>query len=348
MRLTTPAPESSTRFSCPTPPWAWCNRPGEGHLTHRSWTGPPTPSERRRGTACGRACSEREGPLMARSQRPADPVIRRVPWQRWGVWDAGPAAIGAVARHTVPRLQHGAAQRAETPPHQVGREVAVPGVQVEAAHATRRPRQVAWLHPAVARGRGGLLGVDRGPRTPEHAAAWVAQVVARGRAVRLLLPEGGNASSAAVLPVVGVVSRRRRRGQVGRKPPPRRVAPTPRCDAQGVTVRHPAGPGVEGSRRVVCGGPRRVVTPWRLRQRGTTLQTAGMARWDGTRRGRVAPRRRRTRCLSWRRARHRGRRWLLVRRSNGVMPPTSLRQGRTPRPPARARGLTDHGWSSRE
>jgi hypothetical protein len=34
--------------------------------------------------------------------------------------------------------------------------------------------------------------------------------------------------------------------------------------------------------------------------------------------------------------------------SHLVMPPKSLRQGRTLRTPAMAIGLTDHGWSSRE
>jgi hypothetical protein len=58
--------------------------------------------------------------------------------------------------------------------------------------------------------------------------------------------------------------------------------------------------------------------------------------------------RRRTRCLSWSRPRHRGRVWLLVSLYNFVMPHNSLRQGRTPRTPAMALGLTDHVWSYRE
>ena len=73
-----------------------------------------------------------------------------------------------------------------------------------------------------------------------------------------------------------------------------------------------------------------------------------MERWYGTWRGLVAPLRRRTRCLSWSRARHRGRLWLLVSLYNFVMPHKSLRQGRTPRTPAMAIGLTDHVWSYRE
>jgi hypothetical protein len=62
----------------------------------------------------------------------------------------------------------------------------------------------------------------------------------------------------------------------------------------------------------------------------------------------VAPLRRRTRCLSWRRTRHRGRVWLLVSLYNFVMPHKSLRQGRKARTPAMAIGLTDHVWSYRE
>ena len=73
-----------------------------------------------------------------------------------------------------------------------------------------------------------------------------------------------------------------------------------------------------------------------------------MERWYGTLRGLVAPLRRRTRCLSWSRARHRGKVWLLVSLYNFVMPHKSLRQGRMVRTPAMAIGLTDHVWSYRE
>jgi hypothetical protein len=73
-----------------------------------------------------------------------------------------------------------------------------------------------------------------------------------------------------------------------------------------------------------------------------------MERWYGTLRGLVAPLRRRTRCLSWDRSRHRGRVWLMVSLYNFVMPHKSLRQGRTSRTPAMAIGLTDHVWSYRE
>lgn len=65
-------------------------------------------------------------------------------------------------------------------------------------------------------------------------------------------------------------------------------------------------------------------------------------------RGLVAPLRRRTRCLSWSRARHRGTVWLLVSLSNVVMPHKSLRQGRMVRTPAMVIGLTDHVGSYRE
>ena len=73
-----------------------------------------------------------------------------------------------------------------------------------------------------------------------------------------------------------------------------------------------------------------------------------MERWYGTLRGLVAPLRRRTRCLSWSRTRHRGKVWLMVSLYNFVMPHKSLRHGRTQRTPAMAIGLTDHVWSLRE
>jgi hypothetical protein len=118
--------------------------------------------------------------------------------------------------------------------------------------------------------------------------------------------------------------------------------------AQVVKVRDHAGHVVEVRRRVVFGGPRRFVKQLGLRQLGETIQTAFMERWYGTLRGLVAPLRRRTRCLSWSRARHRGKVWLLVSLYNFVMPHKSLRPGRMVRTPAMAIGLTDHVWSYRE
>src|SRR5688572_13065003 len=169
-------------------------------------------------------------------------------------------------------------------------------------------------------GRWLLLGVDCGPRTQDTAAARSAPVVARPRAVPRWLTDGGQASPAARLPGLGGVYRRRRRGQVGRTPPPRLVAPQTLVDAPGVQGRHPAGQVVEISRRVVVGGPCRLGTPWRLRPRGTPIQTACMARGDGPWRGRVAPLRRRPRCLSWRRPRPRGKVWRGVSLDTLVMP----------------------------
>jgi IS1 family transposase len=345
MILTTPAPERYTRFSCPNPHCARFNRPGEGNLAHRSWTGTHKHIERLRCTTCGREFSEREGTLMARSKLPEDTVIQLMQCQRWGVCDAGTADICAVDLKTVYRFQRVAAQRAMTHHQQSVQNLAVQGVQLDEAHTKLRPKQVEWVHTALAMGSGFLLWVDVGPRTQETAAALIAQVIARTRVLPLFLTDGWKAYPAALLQVVGVVYRRRRRGTVGRKPKPRLSAPKHRFYAQVVKVRNPAGQVVEVSRRVVFGGPRRFVKQWRLRQLGTTIQTAFMERWYGTLRGLVAPLRRRTRCLSWSRIRHRGKVWLMVSLYNFVRPHKSLRQGRTPRPPAMAIGLTDHVWS---
>lgn len=135
---------------------------------------------------------------------------------------------------------------------------------------------------------------------------------------------------------------------MGRKPKPRLVPPKHLFYAQVVKVRNATGRVVEVSRRVVCGGPRRFGKQLRLRQLGSTIQTAFMERWSGPLRGLVAPLRRRTRGLSWSQARHRGRLWLRGSLYNLVMPPKSLRQGHTPRTPAMAIGLADHVWSYRE
>ena len=348
MILTTPAQERYTRFSCPNPACLQCNRPRAGNIVHRSWTGKHKHIERLRCTVCGREFSEREGTLMARSKLPEETVVRLLKCQRWGVCDEGTADICAVELKTLHRFQRVAAQRAETHHRQVVQEVDVQGVQLDEAHSKLRPKQVEWVHTALAMGSWFLLWVDFGPRTQEQAAMLIAQVVARARELPLFLTDGWKAYPAALLQVIGVIYRPRRRGQVGRKPKPRLVAPKDLGYAQVVKVRNKAGHVVEVSRRVVFGGPRRFVKQLHQRELGETIQTAFMERWYGTLRGLVAALRRRTRCLSWSRPRHRGRVWLLVSLYNFVMPHKSLRQGRTQRTPAMAIGLTDHVWSYQE
>jgi IS1 family transposase len=348
MILTTPAQESYTRFSCPNPQCGQFNRAGEGNIVHRAWTGQQKHIERLRCTVCSREFSERAGTLMARSKLPEATVERLLKCQRWGVCDEGTADICAVDLKTVHRFQGLAAQRAEVHHRQSVQHVDVAGVQLDEAHSKLRPKQVEWVHTALAMGSWFLLWVDFGPRTQDTAATLIAQVVARARQLPLFLTDGWKAYTAALLQVVGVVYRPRRRGKVGRKPKPRLVAPQALFYAQVVKVRNKTGHVVEVSRRVVYGGPRRFGKQLRLRQLGETIQTAFMERWYGTLRGLVAPLRRRTRCLSWSRARHRGKVWLLVSLYNFVMPHKSLRQSRTPRTPAMAIGLTDHVWSYRE
>jgi hypothetical protein len=348
MISTTPVQERYTQFSCPNPACARFNRPGEGNIAHRSWTGKHQHIERLRCTDCTREFSARAGTLMARSKLPEETVERLLKCQRWGVCDEGTADICAVDLKTVHRFQSMAAHRAQTHHQQVVQQVDVQGVQLDEAHSKLRPRQVEWIHTALAMGTWFVLWVDCGPRTQEQAATLIAQVIARVRGGPVFLTDGWKPYTAALLQVLGVVYRPRRRGKVGRKPTPRLVAPKDLFYAQVVKVRNQAGHVVQGSRRVVFGGPRRFVKQLSLRQLGTTIQTACMERWYGTLRGLVAPLRRRTRCLSWSRPRHRGRIWLMVSLYNFVMPHKSLRQGRTPRTPAMAIGLTDHVWSYRD
>jgi len=193
MISTTPAQERDTRFSCPNPQCARLNHPGEGNIVPRSWPGTHKHIERLRCTVCDREFSARAGTLMARSKLPEGTVIRLLQWQRWGVCDAGTADICAVDLTTVHRLQRVAAQRAAIHHRQVVCEVDVPGVHLDEAHAKLRPRQVAWIHPALAMGSWCLLWGDVGPRTQEQAAALVAQVVARGRNLPMFLTEGWKA-----------------------------------------------------------------------------------------------------------------------------------------------------------
>ena len=344
----TPAPERYTRFSCPNPPCAQFKRSGEDNIVHRAWTGKDKHSERLCCTVCGREFSERAGTLMARRKLSEATVEQLLQCQRWGVCDAGTADLCAVELKTVHRFQRVAAQRAMQPQQQSVQDVEVLGVQLAEAHAKLRPKQVEWVHTALAMGSWFLLWVDFGPRPQETAATLIAQVIVRTRQLPLFLTDGWKAYTAALLQVVGKVYRPRRRGQVGRKPKPRLAAPKELYYAQVVKVRNKAGQVVEVSRGVVFGGPRRVLKQLRLRQCGETIQTAFMERWYGTLRGLVAPLRRRTRCLSWSHARHRGKVWLMVSLYNFVMPHKSLRPGHTPRTPAMAIGLTDHVWSYRE
>jgi hypothetical protein len=279
MTRTTPAPESSTPCSCPNPHCARCHRPGEGHLAHRSWTGRHQHIARLRCTAGGREGSARAGPLRARSTLPAAPVIRLVPCQRWGVCEEGTAALGGGDLKTGPRCPRVAAPRAQTPHRQSVQPREGQGGHWDEAHATLRPTPVAWGQTAWAMGRGCRLGVDCGPRPQGMAATRRAQVMARGRPGPRCLTEGWPASPAALLPGLGVLERRRRRGQGGRTPQPRLVAPHELCSAPVVKGRPQAGQVVEGSTRVGCGGPRRLGKPVRRRQRGTTIQTACRERW---------------------------------------------------------------------
>ena len=140
----------------------------------------------------------------------------------------------------------------------------------------------------------------------------------------LVLTDGWRAYTAAVLQVVGVVAPSAS-WKVGRQPKPRLAAPPALFYAQVVKVRNTAGH-VEaaGASSSVA---RAVLATVALRQLGTTIQTAFMERWYGTLRGLVAPLRRRTRCLSWSRGRHRGKVWLVVSLYNFVIPHKSLRQG---------------------
>ena len=162
---------------------------------------------------------------MARSKLPEATVEQLLKCQRWGVCDEGTADICRVDLKTVYRFQQVATQRAQTHHQQVVRDVDVPGVQLDEAHSKLRPKQVEWVHTALAMGSWFLLWVDFGPRTQGTAATLIAQVVAPTRQLPLFLTDGWKAYPAALLQVVGRVYRRRRRGTVGRKPKPRLVAP---------------------------------------------------------------------------------------------------------------------------
>ena len=200
MISTTPAQVRYTTFSCPNPDCTQFNRSNVDTIVHRSWTGKHQHIERLRCTACDHEFSEREGTLMARSKLAEDKVERLLKCQRWGVCDEGTADICAVDLKTVYRFQRVATQRAQTHHQQVVRDVDVPGVQLDEAHAKLRPKQVEWVHTALAMGSWFLLWVDFGPRTQDTAAVLLAQVIARTQALPLFLTDGWKASPFNIYP----------------------------------------------------------------------------------------------------------------------------------------------------
>jgi hypothetical protein len=113
---------------------------------------------------------------MARSKLPEDTVIRLVKCQRWGVCDEGTADICDVEIKTVHCFQRVPAHRAETHHRQSVQHVEVAGVQLEEAHSKLCPKQVEWVHTALAMGSWFLLWVDFGLRTQGTAATLIAQV----------------------------------------------------------------------------------------------------------------------------------------------------------------------------
>jgi hypothetical protein len=135
MISTTPAQARYTTFSCPNLACPQFNRSNVATIVHRSWTGKHKHIERLRCTACDHEFSERAGTLMARSKLAEDTVERLLKCQRWGVCDEGTADICAVDLKTVYRFQRVATQRAQTHHQQVVRDVDVPGVQWDEAHA---------------------------------------------------------------------------------------------------------------------------------------------------------------------------------------------------------------------
>jgi hypothetical protein len=345
---TTPAHDQYTQFSCPNPACARFNRPGEGHIAHRAWTGKHQQIERLRCTVCTREFSEREGTWLARSKVPEETVERLLKCQRWGGCDEGPADICGVDSKTVHRFQRVAAPRAQAHHEQVARDLEVKGVHVDEMPSKRRGPPVEWLHTAIAMSSRFLRWVHGGPRTQESAALLIAQVVARLCSVPVWLSDGWKAYPAALLQVLGRVDQRCRLGTRGRHPKPRLVPPRELFYGQVVKVREATGNLLHVVSRVVYGGPRRFFREMERRGLGATIHTAFMERWYGTLRGLCAPLRRRTRCGSSRQSRHYARVWLLVDLYNFVLPHRSLRPQGQPRTPAMVIGLAAHVWSDRD
>lgn len=348
MTSITPVESKYTKLSCPNPGCSLFNQAGQGNIVHRSWTGRQKKIERLRCSLCGKEFSEREGTLMARAKLSEETVERLLKCQRWGVCDEGTADICDVNIKTVHRFQKLSFRRAEEHHRQVVDGLKVQGVQLDEAYSKLRKGVKEWIHTALAMGSLFLLWVEFGPRTQDTAARLIAQVVARLCCVPVFFTDGFKAYTQALIKVLGVIYRPRRKGTRGRKPNPRLVAPKDLFYAQVVKVKDQTGRTKDVFTKVIFGGKRRFFKILRIKGMGETIQTAFMERFYATLRGLVAALRRRTRCLSWNIARHRGRIWLFVDLYNFVMPHKSLKQKNRPRTPAMAIGLTDHVWSYRE
>ena len=343
-----PADHYYSTCSCPNPSCPRRGQRGVGNIVHRSWTGKDKQIERLRCRQCGQEFSMRRGTLMEATKLPEATIARLLQCQRWGVCDAGTADICGVDIKTVHRFQHVAAQRAQAHHAQVTRDLRVEAVQLDEMHSKRRGPRVEWLHTAIAMSSRFVLWVHWGPRTQESAALLIAQVVARLCGVPVWLSDGWKAYPAALLQVLGQVSRRRRRGRRGRYPKPRVGPPRELFYGQVVKVRDGTGKLLRVATRVVDGGPRRFVQEMAGRGLRPSIQTAFMERWYGTLRGLCAPLRRRTRGSSASPRRHRARLWLVVDLDNFVLPHTSLRQEGRPRTPAMAIGIAGHVWSNQD
>ena len=102
---------------------------------------------------------------MSHSKLPEETVTRLLKCQRWGVCDIGSAEICEVDIKTVHRFQRVAAQRAKEHHQQVVQGVEGEGVKLDEMHSKRRPKQVEWLHTALAMGSLFILWAEFGPRT---------------------------------------------------------------------------------------------------------------------------------------------------------------------------------------
>jgi adenylosuccinate lyase len=97
--------------------------------------------------ACGREFSKREGTLLARSKLPEDTVVRLLKCQRWGVCDAGTAAMCAVDLKTVHRFQQVPAQRVKAIEATIGHDVKAVGYYLkERCQGTTLEDMREWVH----------------------------------------------------------------------------------------------------------------------------------------------------------------------------------------------------------
>jgi IS1 family transposase len=211
-----------------------------------------------------------------------------------------------------------------------------------------------WDHVALDPEHRLVLSVVPGKRTLKNTEALVADFKRRtgGRMMNLITSDEYKPYKKAILQAYGrQVQPRRRQGQRGRPPVPRRVAP-PELRYATVHKTRRKGRVIKIGLRVVFGTLAAVLTALGRSRVSRAINTAFVERHNGTDRHHNARKRRQTYCFSKDWGMHAAVTYFTIYSYNFCWPVRTLREqagGRwRARSPAMAAGLADHVWSLSE